>query len=178
MSYQQMSLFGEQESMNSRLYQGGSLASRTALQESARHLVMSVICGLKCGELLAILDPNGLWLKTYQGYLQARMDGSFEEFSGILPRWGIVSDGELQALPELEPYTNESEWRLLPTPTASDHKGGCLRKNSKKQMSNLKEHIYIFCNQQTKTIYLHPQFLEGLMGFPTGWTELSASETP
>lgn len=137
----------------------------------------SVICGPKCGESLAILSQDGLWLKMYQDYLQARMGGSFEEFSEILPRWGILSGGELQALPQLEPYTNASEWRLLPTPTASDHKGGCLRKNSKKQMSNLKEHVYIFCDQQTHSIYLNPQFLEGLMGFPTGWTELNVSET-
>lgn len=173
MDYHQLTFGGEQDEKPSPLYRGGSLANRTALLVSVKRLVTSVICGPKCGELLAKLTLDGLWLKTYQGCYQAKMDGSFEEYSGILPKWGILSAGELQALPGLEPYIDESEWRLLPTPTASDYKGGCLRKNTKKQMSNLKEHIYTFSDSQTHSIYLNPDFLENLMGFPIGWTELN-----
>lgn len=159
------------------LFQGGSRASRIALQESVLHLVMNVICGRKCGVSLERLAPDGSWEKTCGDYSQVRMDGFFAESSGTLPSWGMMSDGLLQALPQLEPYINENGWRLLPTPVATDYKGGALRKGSKKQMSNLKEYIYIFFKGATKSIYLHPQLLENIMGFPIGWTELNASET-
>lgn len=166
------------EKENLLVYQGGSHASRTALQDCVKRLVMNVINGRKCGELLEILALNGSWLKMYGVYCQVKMDGSLEESSGTLPKWGMMLDGELRALPDLEPFIDEKEWLLLPTPVATDYKGGALRKNSKKQMSNLKEHIYIFFKDAMKSIYLHPRFLENMMGFPTGWTELNASETP
>ena len=120
MTLQQQTFLPEQDCKKSPVYQGGSLASRTALQESVKHLVMSVTSGQKCGELLAKLSPDGLWLKTLQGYYQAKMDGSFEEYSEILPKWGLMLDGQLIQPQQLEPYIDESEWRLLPTPTASD----------------------------------------------------------
>lgn len=169
---QQMTFLSEQEEERLPCFQGGSRASRTALQESAKRLVMSVIYGRKCGVLLAKLSRNGFWLKMCQGFSQAKMEGFSEELLETFPRWGMMLDGELRALPELEPYTNEREWRLLPTPVACDYKGGCLRKNTKKQMSNLKEFIYTFSDQQQKSIYPNPLFLENLMGYPTGWTEL------
>lgn len=173
MDCQQVNLFGEPVLKPLRSYQGGSHASRTALQESAKRLVMNVISGRKCGELLARLSPDGSWLKTYQGYYQVKMDGSLQEFSEILPRWGLMSDGELQALPQLEPCIDESEWRLLPTPVAADYKGGGRRASGKPVMSNMKEFLLTFCDQQTRTAYPNPQFLEHIMGYPIGWTELN-----
>ena len=163
---------------NLPVYQGGSHVSRTALRDCVKRLVTSVTSGRKCGELLEVLALNGSWLKMYGDCCQVKMDGSLEESSGTLPKWGMMLDGELRALPDLEPFIDEKEWRLLPTPVATDYKGGALRKNSKTQMSNLKEHIYIFFKSATKSIYLHPRFLENMMGFPIGWTELNASETP
>lgn len=178
MTYQQMTFIDGLEEKPSPVYRGGSRASLTALRASVKRLLTNVTYGLKCGELLARLTPDGLWQKMYQDCYQVKMDGSLEEYYGILPKWGMMLDGELRALQELEPYIDESEWRLLPTPTRSDYKGGCLRKNPKKQMSNLKEHIYTYADTQTHSIYLNPVFLESLMGFPTGWTELNHSETP
>lgn len=171
MSYQQMSLEPSQDWTGSIVYRGGSRASRTALREAVKRLVTNVTYGRSSGELLASLSPSGLWRKMYRGYYQAKMDGSLEEFSETFPRWGMMLDGVLIQQQQLEPYIDENGWQLLPTPTASDYKGGCLRKNSKKQMSNLKEHIYMYSQEQTRSIYLNPQFLEQIMGFPIGWTE-------
>ena len=106
------------------------------------------------------------------------MGGFFEEYSEILPKWGLMLDGQLILPPQLEPHIDETEWRLLPTPTRSDYKGGALRKNTRKQLSNLKEHIYIFFAESMKSIYLHPAFVEKMMGYDEGWTDLNASETP
>lgn len=167
-----------QDCRQSVSFRGGSLASRIALQESVCRLLMSVTCGRKCGVLLERLNPDGLWEKTCGDYSQVSMEFFSVESSGTLPNWGMMLDGELRALPQLEPCIDETGWRLLPTPVATDYKGGALRKDSKNQLSNLKEYIYLFFKKQTETIYLHPQFLESMMGFPVGWTELSASETP
>ena len=202
MTLQQMSFLEEPEEKRSIVFRGGSRANRIAVLESVRRLEMNVTYGPKCGELLAKLSPDGLWLKTYGDYYQAKMDGSFLEFSGTLPTWGTMWRGELRAQPQLEPFIegNESQSllgtltannrvrserfrigrrpnpaeviKLIPTITASDYKGGCLRKNSQKQLSNLKEFVYTFSEEQTRSIYLNPQFCEELMGFPKGWTEL------
>lgn len=212
MIYQEMRFEIKPELSDRLLYQGGSHANRTALQESVKHLVMNVTCGRKCGALLAKLLPDGLWAKMYGDCFQAKMDGSLEEYSEILPTWGMMLGGVLMEPQMSERYIKENglellptvlaseTWagkckstqqklgskhsmgltdviKMLPTPTASDYKGGIRRKNSKKMMSNLKEHVYIFCEQQTRTIYLNPQFLESMMGFPTGWTELKPLET-
>ena len=124
MDYQQMTLFGEQDTRPSRLYQGASLANRIALQDCVKHLLMSVTYGQSTGELLMKLSPNGLWLKMYEGYCQVKMDGSFEEYSEILPTWGLMLDGAVFALPTSEQFIPENGLRLLPTPIATDYKGG------------------------------------------------------
>ena len=144
MDYQQMTLFGEQGAKPLRLYQGDSPVNRIALQESAKHLVMSVIYGPKCGASLAKLSRDGLWLKTCQGYFQAKMDGSLQEFSEILPRWGLMWDGELQALLQLEPYIDENGLRLLPTPTASDYRGGAHTTSRKESRTDREQQLQGF----------------------------------
>lgn len=74
--------------------------------------------------------------------------------------------------------TGENGSRLLPTPVATDWKGGARRRDGSVSTSNLKEYFLRFCDKQIRVIYLQPQFLEQLMGYPIGWTELDASETP
>jgi DNA (cytosine-5)-methyltransferase 1 len=56
--------------------------------------------------------------------------------------------------------------------------GGTRRRDGSVNTSNLKEYFLRFCDKQIRVIYLQPQFLEQLMGYPIGWTELDASETP
>lgn len=156
-------------------YQGGSLVSRTALRASVRLLVMNVISGRKCGVLLASLNRDGSWLKMYGDSCQVKMDGSLEEYSGTLPKWGMMSDGELRALPRLEPYIDESEWRLLPTPTASIGNHGLGFNETTEGRYSVQTKIAAL---QVLGKYLIPQSIELMMGFPIGWTDLNASETP
>lgn len=171
---------------------GGSPASRTALRENVKHLVMSVISGRKCGVSLARLSRNGSWLKMYGDYCQAKLDGSFEEFCGTLPLWGMLSDGVLYALPTPERCTGEKEWRLLPTPTANLYIGYDYttaksfrgRKThvrpSGKRFSAFLNNLEILADAFTPgtTNLLNPLLLERMMGFPAQWTEIDASETP
>jgi hypothetical protein len=48
------------------------------------------------------------------------MDGSFEEYLGTLPTWGMMLDGVVTGLPMSEQFTPENGSPLLPTPVASD----------------------------------------------------------
>jgi hypothetical protein len=73
-------------SQPSTLSPAGSPASRTASPVSAPPVATSATFGESSPALLARLSPAGLWLKTYQGYFQATVDGSLEEFSGTWPR--------------------------------------------------------------------------------------------
>ena len=191
-SLQQMTFLDEPVCGQSHVFRGGSHANRTALQESVRRLVTSVISGRKCGELLAKLSQDGLWLKTFGDCFQVRMDGSFLEFSGTLPKWGTMSGGELRAQPQLEPFIDESGWQLLPTPTANlwmgyDYTTACKFKGKKttfrpsgtrlSQFLNNCESIKEGFTPGTKNL-LNPLLLELMMGFPEQWTEIDASETP
>jgi len=121
---------------------------------------------------------------------------------GPLPRWGIVKDGELYPLKKSELPICENvgsawlgtltatmkirskNWRSqfnrlptpqefisIPTPCARDFRIGKRKNRSKLRKSQLCEWIGI----QKESDYgkkLCPKWLEQLMGFPSGWTEL------
>lgn len=179
MNSQQLSFINEQESDRESLpaYRGASPASRIRLQESVKHLLTNVICGLKCGESLAKLAPDGSWVKMYRGCCQARMDGSLEEYSGILPKWGMMLDGVVTELPMSERFTPEKELRLLPTPTASDTRGlndyqktiSRLKNGERAHTGQLPNYLMVLTGKRGR---VNPVFYEMMMGLPIGWTEL------
>lgn len=175
----QLNLFeNEQDAKPSIVYRGGSLASRIALQESVKRLVTNVISGRKCGESLAKLSRDGLWLKTSGDYCQAKMDGSFEEYYEILPTWGLMLDGVLIEQPMSERFTPESGLRLLPTTVASE--GNAVARNrfvgsQTFRGSKMAEGWRTGFNDAT---YLNPNYSELAMGFPDKWTDCTHSETP
>lgn len=183
MDLQQQTFLPEQDCKASPVYRGGSLASRIAVQASVKRLLMSVISGRSSGELLAKLSPDGLWLKTCQGSFQAKMDGSLETYSGTLPRWGLMLDGELILPQRLEPYIDENEWRLLPTPTASCgiawkkvnrtnvtkslHKNLTIPKRGRGLMQN---RLIYYLQATGHSAPDAAQVYETTMGYPKGWT--------
>lgn len=60
----------------------------------------------------------------------------------------------------------------LPTPTASDWRGG-KRKRKAGSQANLRDEF----TQKTGLLYLHPEDFEAAAGLPTTWTELRPLET-
>jgi hypothetical protein len=144
----QLSLLEKKEYETSRFYQQDFHVSLIALQENVKHLMMNVICGRKQQKGFAFLNQNGFWVKMCQGYYQVRMDGFLEEFSGTWPRWGTVSDGAAMELDVLELRTKGKGYSLLPTPTATDSKGGRTPEASKKAgrtaRNNLRDFIRHF----------------------------------
>jgi DNA (cytosine-5)-methyltransferase 1 len=68
---------------------------------------------------------------------------------------------------------------MRPTPTTRDHKGGrkleTLKEAGRNQTNSLPDAVN-YKNGQTGQ--LNPQWVEWLMGFPEGWTDLKPSEMP
>ena len=66
---------------------------------------------------------------------------------------------------------------LLPTPSTSDAKGASMKRfrGSPESHGNLRE---VLRDGPTDGQYPHPAFVEWMMGFPIGWTDLGRSATP
>ncbi len=70
---------------------------------------------------------------------------------------------------------SESPTRMWPTPTVRDHKGGYQggrKRNGKVSWDTLDVAVQHTDNQQKTGGQLNPQWVEWLMGYPAGWTEL------
>ncbi len=125
--------------------------------------------GLKCTESFAKYDPATHSWKTPQCSLLADLD----EYSETWPKSGIMLHGACWELPTSEPLTTEresgfSQKTMYPTPLVTDAKNnggpGQQRRHS----------------PQLGAIVggaLNPAWVEWLMGWPLGWTDLKHSAT-
>lgn len=156
------------------LFPADSPASHFPWLESKKVKGMTATFGLKCSELSESLRRVGYSVRTYLE--------SCELPPGTWSRtWSakaMTSRCLILKLRLSARSTGENGSRLLPTPVATDWKGGARRRDGSLQMSNLPEYLLSYCDRQTRCIYEDPRFLEQLMGYPIGWTELDASETP
>ena len=105
--------------------------------------------------------------------------GGCRKCSVTFPRLGMMRNGIVTERPGLTPLTNETASSLLPTVTANTAKNTSLGINW--NMREKKCHLDgVFMNQHgLKTgERLQPAFLEWMMGFPIGWTEVLPLEMP
>jgi hypothetical protein len=149
-------------------------------------------------DLLASLDRATLSWRTSQLCL----DGELDEFSETWPRSGMMLSGTAYRLAPLAPLTDETvsgvslgtptavakerttrfavgrkpnpaeAARLWPSPTARDTKGRDA--NCREGGPSLPEVLY----RASGSGKLNPPWVEWLMGYPIGHTELKPSETP
>jgi hypothetical protein len=85
-----------------------------------------------------------------------------------------------QNRPELQPNLETVVARMLPTPTTRDHKDSGPNVNYQKiaEKGRLPGAVVIHCSTQTGgATYLNPSFVEEMMGYPVGWTDLRHLET-
>ena len=151
-----------------------SHASRTAQPGKEKPVQTKGTYGESSPVSLAKLSPDGLWLRMYRGYCQARTDGSLEEYSGTWPKSGMMRNGLVSRLPILAHRTKGSGSLLLPTPMAAEHK-----------MTPMKEDYAYrpFTKQVPDTLAMwavrksglpHARLVASLwewaMGFNIGWT--------
>lgn len=96
----------------------------------------------------------------------------FEPLLSPLGTLSCPSDSGRVALGRSTKETGCSCSVIIPTPTASDWRGG-KRKRKKGSQANLRD-VY---TQATGLLYGHPEEWEVVAGFPTTWTECEESET-
>lgn len=153
-----------------------SRAKISALLESKSELMVSEVdYGLNVLVLLATYDPISQSLKTSQIYLPGQIQAAhgLAEYSETWPASGIMLSGIIYQLPILGPGIGGEESGYLPTPTKlSDSKGAPKNRyyGSGTCMSNLRE---VLRNGPDDPIYPHPSFVELVMGYPIGHTELA-----
>lgn len=183
----QQTLFAEDSPARTSLWPDVVLASK----------VSEAVSGRRWPESSELCVRDGSLRKMYQPFEVADLPPSFK----ISTRSGTMRSGTVSPLPPLVRLTDGIGSGSLPTPKARDHKGAtsigaCKDWNSRGQ--NLPEAVVrsLFTTPTAddtghrKKKYaqggtalsmqaggnLNPTWVEWLMGYPTGWTELSPSE--
>ncbi len=111
--------------------------------------------------LLAYYDLVTFSWRTPRAYLNTEAP----LFSGTLPRSGMMLSGTLYPLPTLAPRISAIGSSYWPTPLADD---AGHRKRPYSQGGRALSYV--------AGGYLNPNWVEWLMGFPVGWTELADEE--
>ena len=161
------------------LFPEDSRASLFPSPGSAEAVRMTVTSGQKCCALLKNSGPLGSLAKML---LESSIWRSTRRYLIWKPK--ATPQGRLLfRLAPSTPRTDGIDALLLPTPTASDTKGQnnyqkTLKRLSQGQRAHLGQlpnflMVLIGCKGR-----VNPVFYEEIMGFPIGWTELEASETP
>jgi hypothetical protein len=177
------------------LYLAGFHAKTSAQQEKVTDLTENdQECGVTWRGWLAKYDPDSCSWKTPQCSLL----GEEPELLATLPRWGMTVDGLLWEQPTLEPITSETECGLWASPNARDWKDSGASQGNRKS-PNLGTQVHWptprtkgMCGgsgswdllnknttkEQAKQMgagnggKLNPTWVEWLMGWPLGWTDL------
>lgn len=157
------------------LFPADSHASRSQKPGSAEARKMTATSGLRCCELskscgrLGCLErmllTSSIWHST-MCFLTWRLRATKQ---GRL--WFQLAASELR--------TKDTDLQSWPTPTAMDAKRW-LAKRYRKDATGTRS---MLLSQKVNYLAggagpLNPEWVEWLMGFPIGWTELSVSETP
>ena len=117
---------------------------------------------------LAKYDPDSCSWKTPQCSLITDSDECLQ----IYPTSGLMRDGLLWEQMRLALNTTETEYGLLPTPTARDFNGHTITKKRPKGFNKVLPNVFKLEFQLHGQCYPHPTFSEGLMLWPIGWTDL------
>ena len=163
-------ILGAEKSM---LSAGGFLAKTSQQQErEPESQENEADSGEKWPESLAKYDLNTHLWRTHQCLL-------FEDLTeclAIFPRWGMMHDGELWELAMSAHLIEENESGYWPTPLAHDTKTDCASER-KRDTPHMETEIKIRLGLPIQlNLVLHPWWIEMLMGWPIGWTDLRPLE--
>lgn len=170
---------GYQRSHGRKALRLGSILSRGAFPASLFPLLdkeqaqqTTAISGRKCLELFNLQNRDGSLLKTSLEYLLSRADWYSSRCVLIWKaKATLYSHLLFQLVPLMHP-TDEIGYGLFATPTASDGKGAGA--SGRDNLENLIEKSARKGQPGTKTgLKLQPAFVEWMMGFPRGWTDVS-----
>lgn len=151
-------------------YLADSHAKTSAYKESEQGLTAK---NLECGDTwrgsLAKYSPDSHSLKTVQNSLIQDLTGCFV----TLPKWGLMRNGEIYQRPHWERHIYETAPGLLPTPRVS--RGFTNPTLGKKRRDCLTTEIL---GEPILGMRPVPEYVEWMMNFPIGWTELNVSAMP
>lgn len=128
----------------------------------------------ECWELPTLERPteeneSGLWpTPTCGGGGQTLPEGTTPQ--------GKTPEGRKQTVC-LERYVQQVERKIWPTPTATAHKGWSKNHNRADTDDRLDYTVEREASESGTLGRLNPQFVEWLMGWPIGWTELQPLAT-
>jgi hypothetical protein len=139
----------------------------------------------KCTDSLGTWNPYSYSWKTSQ---QSEREG-LQRSSENWPAWGMTVDGQLYQPQKLEPRTCARGGSYLPTPTVFGNHQNKLK--GKSHLIGLSTAVKMWPTPRARDWkgkgkdcldlkvggQLNPPWVEWLMGFPIGWTELSAWAT-
>ena len=153
--------------------------------------------GLSSTESFARLNPDGSWSRMYQGCGQLIMDGSLEAYSETWPKRGTMQSGSTYPLPMSERPTSGKESSSWPTPQVHETGGQgtpswrdleCQKAGQQTReggvviQRKLENEVPLRSLEDEQSLRsggsLSPTWVEWLMGFPLGWTDLEDSATP
>lgn len=152
-------------------------ASPSVWLESKKEKKMTVTYGLKCSELSENCVPNGLSEKTCLDLFDRRLQTYYPD----LKKSAIKRGHTVQRLGMLEDVSGDKGLLLWPRPTTGAPL--CAGTGNFHQMEKLRD-AGIITEEERRNLVSgnggksNPALLEWLMGFPIGWTDLSASEMP
>jgi hypothetical protein len=127
-------------------------------------------CGDTWQESLAKYDPSSCSWKTAHCLFQEDLP----ESSVILPKWGMMQNGECWERTMSERITKDNESGLWPTPQRVDYKG--TSRDSAFQQRAAQYNLWSMGQREYSTIYPNPTAYEAIMGWPMQWTELKPLE--
>jgi hypothetical protein len=148
------------------LYLAGFHAKTSVQPEKAQELTESEAeCGEKWRGSFTKYDQDSRSWKTHQ----CSLAGDLDEFSETFPRWGLMRDGECWEQQTLEQTIRGIEsGSLLPTPMCHNSKEGAFPSEYNRKTPSLATHA---------GGKLNPTWVEWLMGWTLGWTDLKPLET-
>jgi hypothetical protein len=142
-------------------------------QDSEKEQMIQDTCGLTSGDTLNQLDLFSASLKTSRDISVLDSEKSLATWKASVTK----QRGEYSQRVKSAHLTRESESTSWQTPAARDYKGAVLpetlaAKNRNPMTNSLPDAI----QHKTGSGSLNPEWVEWLMGVPTGWTELECWE--
>ena len=140
-------------------------------QVNAKDRKMIATSGRTSAKLLHKKDPLGAFSKMFMGT-------SHWGSTKCCLTWSAKATPQGRLLFQLAvsmPHTDGKEYSLWPTPTARDHKGGYKGgriRNGKVSWDTLDVAVQYTDNQSKDGGTLNPNWVEWLMGYPIGHTDL------
>ena len=135
-------------------------------QVKARELGVNVLdCGTKWQESFLKFNPNTCWWKTAHCLFPEDLTSCWL----ILPKWGLMRNGELSAQRTPRLHTRGKGYGLWPTPRCW-MKHGAIRKKTEGSWSK-GINIEDLCGGKPD-----PNLVEWMMDWPMGWTDLKPLE--